>query len=359
MGVDWKNVRNLQPRDEKSTSKYKNDDNDTRGPWRLGPIFASGERHTGLMYTVTTPSGRKVSPPAGSHWRMTEEDFWKLVEQDRVTFGKDGKNVPYVKLFLNEVQQGLVPRTWWPANEVGHSQDGKRELQAIFDRASPFDTPKPTKLVRRIVDIATDKDSLVMDSFSGSGTTGHAVMDANLADGGQRRCILVELDPSIAQNVTAKRLECAMNRFPDQISKAGGDSESRKTAIPGFRYCRLGRTLLDEHGNINGDVPFADLARYVYLLETGVPIAKRPQKNCPLLGVHRGRAVYLLYSGVLGDRRPRGGNVLTSAILAELPPHPDGAGDRVVYGEACRLGEATLRREQVTFRQIPYSLREA
>jgi len=132
----------------------------------------------------------------------------------------------------------------------------------------------------------------------------------------------------------------------------------------GFRYCRLGRTLLDEHGNINGDVPFADLARYVYLLEAGVPIPKRPQKNCPLLGVHRGRAIYLLYNGVLGDRRPQSGNVLTSAVLADLPEAKSdqaipGGIERVVYGEACRLGEATLRRERVTFRQIPYSLREA
>jgi hypothetical protein len=127
----------------------------------------------------------------------------------------------------------------------------------------------------------------------------------------------------------------------------------------GFRYCRLGRTLLDEDGNINGHVPFADLARYVYLLETGVPIAKRPRNDCPLLGVHRGRAVYLLYNGVLGDRRPNGGNALTGRVLAELPAHPAGRGSRVVYGEACRLGEATLAREDVVFHQIPYSLREA
>ena len=127
---------------------------------------------------------------------------------------------------------------------------------------------------------------------------------------------------------------------------------------PGFRYCRLGRTLLDANGNINGKVPFADLARYVYLLATGVPAPKQPRKDCPLLGVHHGQAIYLLYNGVLGDRRPAGGNVLTGAVLAHLPPHPAGRGPRVVYGEACRLGEATLRREDVTFRQIPYSLRE-
>ena len=90
----------------------------------------------------------------------------------------------------------------------------------------------------------------------------------------------------------------------------------------GFRYCRLGRTLLDANGNINGEVPFADLARYVYLLATGVPAPEQPRKDCPLLGVHHGQAIYLLYNGVLGDRRPAGGNVLTHAVLSQLPPHP-------------------------------------
>ena len=140
--------------------------------------------------------------------------------------------------------------------------------------------------------------------------------------------------------------------------KRGGGRQNGPSAALGFRYCRLGRTLLDHQGNINSDVPYTDLARYVYLLETGVPVPRRPRSDCPLLGAHRGRAIYLLYNGVLGDRRPNGGNVLTHRVLAELPPHPEGRGPRVVYGEACRLGEATLAREDVTFHQIPYSLRE-
>ena len=106
-------------------------------------------------------------------------------------------------------------------------------------------------------------------------------------------------------------------------------------------------------------MPFADLARYVFLLETGVPIPTRPRKDSPLLGVHRGRAVYLLYNGILGDKRPQGGNVLTRAVLDDLPPHSEGAGPRVVYGEACRLSDATLARENIAFRHVPYSLREA
>jgi hypothetical protein len=172
-------------------------------------------------------------------------------------------------------------------------------------------------------------------------------LNLNKADGGNRRFILVEIDETISRTVTAQRLTRVVEGHGELPALGGG-----------FHYCRLGRTLLDANGNINGDVPFADLARYVFLLETGVPVPKRPRKDCPLLGVHSGRAVYLLYNGVLGDKRPAGGNVLTHAVLAALPPHPDGAGPRVIYGEACRLSEATLDRENITFRHVPYALRE-
>ena len=206
--------------------------------------------------------------------------------------------------------------------------------------------------MERILEIASDKDSVILDSFAGSGTTGQAVLAANKADGGTRQCVLVEIDPGIATDVTRQRLAKVSGGYTDPKGNEVNGLGS------GFRYCKLGRTLLDEFGDINGEVLFVDLARYVYLLETGVPVPKRPRKDCPLLGVHRGRAVYLLYNGVLGDHRPAGGNVLTSTVLANLPAHPEGAGPRVVYGESTRLGEATLARENVTFRQIPYSLRD-
>ena len=158
----WRDVRNLLPRDERSGSKYVNPDNDSRGLWRNGPIFASEERHEGLMYTITTPSGREVRPPRGSHWRMTEPEFWRLVQDGRITFGADGNGVPAIKLFLHEVQDGLVPRTWWPHTEVGHSQEGKREVQALFPTITPFATPKPERLLQRIIHIATDPGDIIL-----------------------------------------------------------------------------------------------------------------------------------------------------------------------------------------------------
>ena len=133
-GENWKYIRNLLPRDEKSLSSYKNPDNDPKGAWRLGPIFASGERHAGLMYTIQTPNGDSITPPKGSHWRMLESEFWKRVAEGSIVFGMDGKGAPATKLYLSEVQQGLVPRSIWLHDEAGHTQDGKRELMGISQR---------------------------------------------------------------------------------------------------------------------------------------------------------------------------------------------------------------------------------
>ena len=222
-------------------------------------------------------------------------------------------------------------------------------LKKVFGGKKVFDNPKDHDVIARLVRYVTNSNDIILDSFAGSGTLGHAVLQINSDDRkSKRRFVLVELDQKIATEVTRQRLKFAVERIPEVGKRSGS----------GFRYCRLGRTLLDANGNINGAVPFPDLGRYVYLLATGVPAPKQPRKDCPLLGVHHGQAIYLLYNGVLGDRHSAGGNVLTRAVLADLPPHPDGRGPRVVYGEACRLGEATLHREGVTFRQIPYTLRD-
>ena len=167
----WRHIRNLLPREGAARTNYTNPDNDVRGDWRAGPIFASEERHEGLMYTVTTPTGKRVRPPAGSHWRMTKPEYDRMVEEGRITFGLDGKAAPAIKLFLKEVQDGLVPRSWWPHTEVGHSQEAKREIQALFPDVPPFDTPKPERLMQRIIEVASAPGEIVLDCFLGSGTT--------------------------------------------------------------------------------------------------------------------------------------------------------------------------------------------
>ena len=203
LGENWKNVRNLLDRDEKSLSNYKNPDNDPKGAWRLGPIFASGERHEGLMYTIKTPNGDYISPPKGSHWRMLEEDFWKRVQEGSIVFGMDGKGSPATKLYLSEVQSGLVPRSIWMHDEAGHTQDGKRELMSLFPECSVFDTPKPTKLIKQIAKIACNKEDIILDFFSGSSTTANSVMQLNAEDGGNRKFIMVQLPEGTDENSEA------------------------------------------------------------------------------------------------------------------------------------------------------------
>ena len=276
------------------------------------------------------------------------------------------------------------------------------------DSQSVFITPKPTRLVRRILEIASDPDSIILDSFAGSGTTGQAVLSLNAKDGGSRRFILVEMDSEICQATTKARLERAvtgkgwkrvekevlyeveinltkLGHGKDIIQKATDVAAAnadrfdsiqrtlkkgvlrvtgtrkmdgdRKGLGGGFRYCRLGAPIFDEHGNIREGVTFGELAAHAYLTETGEPLPKPNGGRSPLLGVHNGRAVYLLFNGVLGDRRPAGGNVLTHDVAQGLPPHPAGAGPRVVYGEACRLGPKSLKRYEITFRQIPFELK--
>lgn len=220
--------------------------------------------------------------------------------------------------------------------------------QLFSDEEADFPTPKPTRLIRRIVQVAGGNDVLVMDSFAGSGTTGHAVLHLNKQDDGRRRFILVEMDATIAREVTRTRLE----RVGRGYTRPGGAVV--ESLGGGFRYCTLGPTLFDETGRIRNEVSFAELAAHVYFAETGEPIPKRKDGRTPLLGVHNGTAIYLLYNGILKDRSPHGGNALTRAVSAQLPSHD---GPKVIYGTSCRLGASRLREERITFRQIPYQVR--
>lgn len=242
-----------------------------------------------------------------------------------------------------------------PDDGIGTNEDATEELRAMFPHSAklPFDFPKPVSLVQHLVRAVCkdDPEAIVLDSFAGTGTTGHAVLAQNKADGGRRRFILVEMDETICRDVTAQRLRRVIT----------GYTSARGEEVPGlgggFRFCTLGNPLFDERGNIGGEVRFDDLAAHVFFTETGAPIPKRADGKTPLLGVHQGKAVYLLFNGVLGDKCPAGGNVLTHEVAAGLPPHPAGKGPRVVYGEACRLGPKSLDHYGIAFRQIPYELK--
>ena len=340
---------NRIPKTAKQAAQFRNPDNDTRGPWVSSDYTAQGYRPN-QMYTIRTPGGIEYKPPPGVCWKNVESVFLELVRDGRIWFGKDGKAMPRRKTFLSE-SPGNAVWTWWSNDEVGHTQEAKKELDAILGEGHAFETPKPTRLVQRVLAVATGRDSLILDSFVGSGTTGHSVLAANKADGGKRRFILVEMESDICKNVTAQRLGRVIQGYE---TKNGKGSEKIEGVGGGFRYCTLGPTLFDEGGNIRSEVKFHELAAHVYFVETGEPIPKQVNGRSPLLGVQRGTAIYLLYNGVLKDKSPNGGNALTRSVLGELPRQD---GPKVIYGTSCRLGKARLKREHITFRQIPYEVR--
>lgn len=196
-GASWES--NLLPRTEEQDKAYKNPDNDRRGRWKpADATAAAGHATPSQFYELVTPAGNQFSPPPGRAWLYTEPRFAEMVAQDRVWFGTDGTGRPAIKRFLSEVKQGRVAQTFWPYKEVGHNQDGKKELLSRIEFRSTdvvFSTPKPSKLIRRMLQLATDPTGgdIVLDFFAGSGTTGDAVIQQNAEDGGNRRFVLVQL----------------------------------------------------------------------------------------------------------------------------------------------------------------------
>lgn len=337
----FKECRNLIPLGDQQTGQFKNPDNDPRGPWKASDFTAAGYRPN-QMYEITLPSGRKVSPSAGRCWRVTREGFEKFTDEKRMYYGPTGDSLPALKRFLADMP-GMVPWSWWPHTEVGHSQEAKKESYDLFGAETAFSTPKPERLIHRIVHIATNPGDLVLDSFLGSGTT------AAVAHKMGRRYIGIEMGDH-ARTHSLPRLQKVIEGEQGGVSAAvewqGGG---------GFRFCTLGDPAFDEHGCINPAVRFATIAAYVWHFETGTP--GQQAFDTPLLGLHDGTAYYLLYNGILGDRRPASGNVLTHAVLQainEVYPHN---GPKVIYGESSRLGASRLAAEGITFKQIPYDVK--
>ena len=207
---------NLLARNGSQDDIYKNIDNDPRGRWRPNNLAARNYYSKGT-YSITCPGGRVIQgPPSGSYWRVSEEKLWDLHKDGRIWWGEDGNNVPAPKIFLSEVRDGRVPQTIWHWSDVGHTQDAKKELLEIMDfkdSAEVFITPKPSQLISRVLDLATSENSVVLDSFAGSGTTAHAVLRANKRDGGSRRFILVEMEKRYVDTLTTERVRRVINGY--------------------------------------------------------------------------------------------------------------------------------------------------
>ncbi|MEI8363357.1 MAG: site-specific DNA-methyltransferase, partial [Betaproteobacteria bacterium] len=329
------------------TKDFKNPDNDPRGVWASVDLTGQvGHATSEQFYEIITPSGKSLKPPINRCWALAERTFKALNTDGRIWFGINGNARPRQKRFLSEAE-GTNTWTWWTNEEVGHNQEATKELLAVIDSDVSFETPKPTRLIQRILQIATDKDSLILDSFAGSGTTAHAILKQNAADGGNRRFILVEMDENIAQNVTAERVK----RVAQGYHKANGEAVAGLGGS--FKFCKLSpEPLFTAQGQIRADVTFAELAEFVWFTETGTGYAKALTPS-PLLGVYKGKAIYLLFNGILKDRGDLGGNVLNNRTLAVLPVHD---GQRVVYGARSRFDKTKLARMKLEFKQLPYEL---
>lgn len=374
--------RNLIPRTSKQDDAYKNRDNDARGPWKASDLTRAEHRDRDF-YAITTPSGKQVFPARGRSWSRPPEEIERLRRDDRLWFGKNGDAIPSLKRFLSEVKDGVVPQTIWLREEVGDNQDAKKEVKEL-NADEIFGTPKPEALIRRLLEISTHPNDLVLDSFLGSGTT------AAVAHKMGRRWIGIEMGEHAATHCLP-RLEKVIAGEQGGISQAVGWQGGG-----GFRFARLGAPIFDAHGCIHPDVRFATLAAFVWQQETGTAFDPAlGRAGTPWLGTNsvfdsfsrlpdgalepispensaepapapepvlRSRtAYYLLFNGILGDKRPASGNVLTRAVLDALlqlhatTPHPEAP--LVVYGEANRLGPETLARARVTFKHIPYDVK--
>ncbi|MFQ2027831.1 site-specific DNA-methyltransferase [Aeromonas veronii] len=341
---------NLMPRTEKADAQYQvfSEPNgpDPRGPFRKIDTTANGKggRYVeSLYYPITNPfTGEEVWPRAGTCWRHNREDMSKLQADNRLFWGAKGTaKTPMRKLFKTEAKQGMSAPSIWA--DTGLNQHASAEMEKIFGEKAAFETPKPEALLYRIIHIASNPGDIVLDSFLGSGTT------AAVAHKMGRRYIGIEMGEH-AKTHCIPRLQKVIE------GEQGGISQSVEwQGGGGFGFYTLHpEPVFQANGQIRPDIKFEPLAAYIWHMETGVGSSQT--MDSPLLGVHNGIAYYLLYNGILGDRRSQGGNVLTRPILAWLQAEYPHDGPKVIYGESIRIGEERLAQANVTFKQIPYDV---
>ena len=359
------NSSNLS-REEKSTGEL--DRKDKFGKFRKGrELLKWGdeslrEDRKDMWFPLPAPDDSEVYPIRNDgkegRWRLGDENSLVLkIREDSeyahwetrpfddgiVVAGKTERLVPYEKIRDSKKSFGWT--TW--LDSFGFNADATRELKDIFG-SKEFDTPKPKQLIEWVISLHGDENALVLDSFAGSGTTGHAVLNLNKSDGGNRRFILVEMESKIARDITTERVKRVAQGYTntkgEKIEGLGG----------GFRFCELGEALFDERGQIKPSVRFADLARHVYFTETGEPLPRERVLKSPLIGECRGVGIYLLFNGILGDKSANGGNILTRSVLALLPKFD---GQKVIYCAGCLLGKDRLQAERIIVRQTPYEIK--
>ena len=389
-------VELLLPRTEDANDRYSNRDNDPRGIWKssdlsVGPVVEK------QVYEITTSSGRKVLPPNGYCWRVNSKKFKEMDLDNRIWWGEDGDNVPSIKRFLSEVKDGLTPMTVWTYSEVGHTQDAKKEIKELFPKSKlPFETPKPTKLMEKILSLKNNPDAIVLDSFAGTGSTAHAVLKLNKKEGGNRKFILVELE-DYAEDITATRVKKAIQGYEftgkkknilssysinvtnlkksdkileeletfkkdDKYSQVKIEEENGNIAITGvenisgklegtggdFDFYELGQPIFKEDKNLNEEIGEEKIREYIYYTETKQHLSrKREEKHKYLLDIFNETAYYFYYEK---DR-------LTSLDIETLNIVSEKSEQYLIYADHCLLDKDYMLRKNIIFKKIPRDIK--
>ena len=330
----WK--RNLLPRTEKQDKAYKNLDNDLRGNWKSSDLTRNEHRDRDF-YGIQTPSGKIVFPAKGRSWSRPKDEIERLRADNRLWFGNKGDAIPSLKRFLSEVKEGIVPSTIWFRDDVGDNQDAKQEVKAI-NSSEIFDTPKPTKLLKRILELSTKKDSIILDSFAGSGTTAHAVVKLNKEDGGNRKFILIET-MDYAETITAERVRRVMQGYGEGAKAVEGLGGA-------FDYYEIGDRIFLEDDNLNEAIGVDEIRRYVAFSEN-IPVEHQVSMDNELspylLGLVDETAYFFIYE-------PQKTTTLDLDFLANLPFKPKSS---IIYADNCLLTREFLQKHNIIFKKIP------
>ena len=340
--------RNLLPRTEKQNVLYKYDSNDGKGRWR--PDNLSVKTYSANYdYPIVNPkTGVAYNPPKGRCWMTNEERVQEWIKETRVYFGLNGNGAPQLKRYLSEVQQGVVPTTYWGYDDCGHNDEARKEIKTIFAPNNPFDTPKPIRLIERIIQLSCDKDSIILDSFAGSGTTAHAVLNLNKADGGNRKFILVEME-DYAEDITAERVR----RVIEGYGASAGSAPKVEGTGGSFSFYELGEPVFNEDGYLNENIGVEKLREYIWYTETRMPYVGRdaachvPTINPYLLGNHNDTAYYFYYEK----------DKITTLSHETLNIIGQEAETYVVYADQCMIDKEWLTAHNIIFKKIPRDIR--
>ena len=308
---------------------YSNPDNDPNGKWRSGDVRSPNLREN-LIYDINTPSGKIIKAPEIG-WRWSKELVSKKISTGEIIFNEDETKI-IRKIYLNQ-QVGRVVESIWFGKDVGTTRDANKLLKLIFNDDVPFDTPKPKDLIERIIQISTNDNDIILDSFAGSGTTAHAVLNLNKEDGGNRKFILVEME-DYANTITAERVKRVINGYGEgskAIEGTGGD----------FTYYELGEPLFLDNGFLNEEVSLDKILEYVWYSEAKTPFTK--PKEDYLLGSKNDTAYYFYYQK----------DSLTTLDESFLRSIKTKASQYIIYADNCLLDQSIMDKYKIVFKKIP------